>query len=39
VACAPQAEQAVLAEFSKRGFAEARTIGRLSAGAPRLAVV
>jgi len=39
VACAPQAEQAVLAEFSKRGFAEARTIGRLSAGAPRLAIV
>ena len=39
VACAPQAEQAVLAEFSKRGFAEARTIGRLAAGAPRLTVV
>jgi len=39
VACAPQAEQAVLAEFSKRGFAEARTVGRLSAGAPRLAIV
>jgi len=39
VACAPQAEKAVLAEFSKRGFAEARTIGRLAAGAPRLTVV
>jgi len=38
VACAPQAEQAVLAEFAKQGFAEARTIGRLSAGAPRLTV-
>jgi selenide,water dikinase len=39
VACAPQAEKAVHAEFAKRGFAEARTIGRLSAGAPRLTVV
>jgi hypothetical protein len=29
----------VLAEFAKRGFAEARTIGRLAAGAPRLSVV
>jgi len=32
VACAPEAEQAVLAEFSKRGFAQARAIGRLAAG-------
>jgi len=39
VACAPQAEKAVLAEFAKRGFAEARAIGRLSAGAPRLAII
>jgi selenide,water dikinase len=39
VACAPQAEQAVLAEFSKRGFAEARTIGRLQEGAARLTVL
>jgi selenide,water dikinase len=39
VACAPQAEQAVLAEFARQGFAEACTIGRLSAGAPRLTVV
>ena len=39
VACAPQAEQAVLAEFAGQGFAEACTIGRLSAGAPRLTVV
>jgi selenide,water dikinase len=36
VACAPEAEQAVLAEFSKRGFARAKTIGRLGAGAARL---
>jgi selenide,water dikinase len=39
VACAPQAEQAVLAEFARRGFAEARTVGRLVAGAPRLAII
>ncbi len=39
VACAPQAEQAVLAQFAKRGFAEACTIGRLSAGPPRLRVI
>jgi len=38
VACAPQAEKAVLAEFAKRGFAEVRTIGQLSAGAPRLTI-
>jgi selenide, water dikinase len=38
VACAPQAEQAVLAEFARQGFAQARTIGRLAAGAPRLLV-
>ena len=38
VACAPEAEQDVLAEFSQRGFAEARTIGRLSAGAARLTI-
>ncbi len=36
VACAPEAEQAVLAEFSKRGFAQAKAIGRLAAGAARL---
>src|SRR5512147_973296 len=36
VACAPDAEQAVLAEFAKHGFAQARRIGRLGAGAPRL---
>jgi selenide,water dikinase len=36
VACAPEAEQAVLAEFTRRGFAQARRIGRLAAGAPWL---
>jgi selenide,water dikinase len=39
VACAPQAERAVHAEFARRGFAGARTIGRLAAGAPRLRLV
>jgi selenide,water dikinase len=36
VACAPEAEKAVLAEFVKHGFAQARRIGALAAGAPRL---
>ena len=36
VACAPEAEQAVLAEFARRGFGEARRIGRLAAGKPGL---
>ncbi len=36
VACAPEAERAVLAEFAKQGFAQARRIGRLGAGAARL---
>ncbi|MEK6245976.1 MAG: selenide, water dikinase SelD [Pseudomonadota bacterium] len=36
VACAPEAEQAVLAEFAKCGFAHARRIGRLATGAARL---
>ncbi|HEV8096299.1 MAG TPA: selenide, water dikinase SelD [Burkholderiales bacterium] len=39
VACAPDAEKDVLAAFSKRGFAEARRIGRLTAGDARLTVV
>jgi selenide,water dikinase len=39
VACAPQAESAVLAEFARQGFAEAHTVGRLASGAPRLAVI
>ena len=36
VACAPDAELAVLAEFTKRGFPQARRIGRLGTGAARL---
>ena len=39
VACAPQAQAAVLKAFTERGFTEARTIGRLAAGAPRLTVI
>ena len=36
VACAPEAEAAVLEEFKKHGFEQARRIGRLSAGAAQL---
>jgi selenide,water dikinase len=36
VACAPQAEKAVLAEFQQRGFAQAKTIGGLAAGQSRI---
>jgi selenide,water dikinase len=36
VACAPQAEKAVLAEFEKRGFVQACRIGRLSPGKARI---
>jgi selenide,water dikinase len=36
VACAPEAEKAVLAEFSKRGFAQARRIGSLGRGPAQL---
>ena len=39
VACAPEAEKEVLSIFAERGFAEARTIGRLAAGDARLTVV
>jgi selenide,water dikinase len=39
VACAPEAEAAVLAELRGAGFAEARTIGRLAAGPARLHVI
>jgi selenide,water dikinase len=39
VACAPESEKAVLAEFARHGFGEARTIGRLAAGDPRLTVL
>jgi selenide,water dikinase len=38
VACAPRAAPAVLSEFAKRGFAQARRIGTLAAGAPRLTI-
>jgi selenide,water dikinase len=36
VACAPEAEKAVLAEFHKHGFAQAKTIGRFVAGQSRI---
>lgn len=39
VACAPEAVKDVMATFETRGFAQARAIGRLSEGAPRLTVV
>jgi len=39
VACAAEAERDVLRTFAERGFPEARTIGRLTAGAPRLTVL
>jgi selenide,water dikinase len=38
VACAPDAEKAVLAEFGGHGFAQARSIGRLAAGPARITV-
>jgi selenide,water dikinase len=38
VACAPHASAAVLQEFHKRGFAEAKVIGRMSAGPAKLTV-
>jgi len=38
VACAPRAAPGVLAEFAKQGFAQARRIGTLAAGAPRLTI-
>jgi len=38
VACSPKVESAVLEEFARQGFGEARAIGRLSAGAPRVGV-
>jgi selenide,water dikinase len=38
VSCEPKAEAAVLKTFADRGFTEARSIGRLVAGAPRLTV-
>jgi selenide,water dikinase len=39
VACAPETERDVLQEFRKRGFAEARAIGKLHAGPARLKVI
>ncbi len=39
VACAPEAVKGVMAAFEARGFAQARVIGRLSQGAPRLSVL
>jgi selenide,water dikinase len=39
VSCSKDAVAAVLAEFSRRGFDDARVIGKLSAGPARLAVV
>jgi len=39
VACAPQAEQAVLELFAREGFAEARTIGRFAEGPARVSVL
>jgi selenide,water dikinase len=38
VACAPEAEREVLSVFQSQGFSEARTIGRMISGAPRLKV-
>jgi len=39
VACAPEAEQDVLAQFGREGFGEARTIGRLADGPARVSVL
>jgi selenide,water dikinase len=38
VACAPHAVEAVLKEFERRGFAEAKVIGKLSSGPAKLTV-
>jgi selenide,water dikinase len=38
VACAPEGERAVHAEFATHGFSEARTIGRLVAGPARVTI-
>src|SRR5579859_5487727 len=39
VACAPGDEESVLDEFKKRGFGEARVIGRLKAGPAKITVL
>jgi selenide,water dikinase len=38
VSCAPHAVESVLREFRSRGFAEARVIGSLASGEPRLSI-
>ena len=38
VACAADSQREVLSEFKKRGFGEARVIGRLKAGAAKISV-
>ena len=38
VACAPDSQKEVLSEFKKRGFGEARVIGRLRAGPAKISV-
>ena len=38
VACAATSQEEVLAEFRRKGFGEARVIGKLKAGTPRLTV-
>jgi selenide,water dikinase len=39
VSCGQESVEHVLGEFSKRGFGEAKVIGKVSAGSPRLAIV
>jgi selenide,water dikinase len=38
VACAPDAQNSVMEAFRKKGFADARVIGRLAAGEPKISV-
>jgi len=38
VACAPEAQNEVLSVFRREGFEEARAVGRLSSGTPRITV-
>ena len=38
VACAPEAQNEVLSVFRREGFEEARPVGRLSSGTPRITV-
>ena len=39
IACAPEAEQDVLAQFAREGFGDARVIGRLADGPVRVSVL